>query len=207
MFLFLSLSTLPLTFPCSFFSLLTFFRYLPHYLLSSTPCFHLPLSPQPSPLLSGSSLCSQVPGGRAGCQADPGHPGRDPRPGAQGDALHPNAEGRRLDSDAPGHDRGPEPAVAGALPESPGIAPLEMASFSLGPREVSPESCPVPLLPIDSLSRRFSGGCSGGGGSVLCSQDALSCHHLVLHLIPWEVGRALVDVAGDALPPLDSAGA
>lgn len=117
-------SNLPL-----FFSLLTFFRYLPRYLLSSTPCFHLPLSPQPSPLLSGSGLCSQVPGGRAGCQADPGHPGRDPRPGAQGDTVHPNAEGRRLDSDAPGHDRGPEPAVAGALPESPGIARLEMASF------------------------------------------------------------------------------
>ncbi|XP_032509534.1 threonine synthase-like 2 isoform X3 [Phocoena sinus] len=51
------------------------------------------LHSKPSPLLSGSRLCSQVPGGRAGCWADPRDSRGDPHPGAQGGALYPDAEG------------------------------------------------------------------------------------------------------------------
>lgn len=49
--------------------------------------------PQPSPVLSGPRLCSQVPRSCPGCRADPRDSLGDPSPGAQGDTLHPNAEG------------------------------------------------------------------------------------------------------------------
>lgn len=86
------LHTIP-NFPCSFFSsLLPFFLYLSLYLLSLPTCFYLCHPSQPTPVLPGSRLCSQVPRSCPRCWADPTDSLGGLSLGEERDTLYPNAE-------------------------------------------------------------------------------------------------------------------